>query len=124
MGNAQELTFKDYEDLVKSTMVDYKRDRLSLARALLGLGGEAGEVQEKVKKLLRGDAKYNDPTKPYGLSDQGYIEIIKELGDVLWYVGAIAEVLGSNIEEIASLNIEKLSGRLTKDNIKGDGDNR
>ena len=50
--------------------------------------------------------------------------LILELGDVLWYIAALADELGIPLEEIAIQNIEKLRGRHARGTIKGEGDNR
>lgn len=81
----------------------------------LGLNGEAGEVAEKVKKILRGDA---------GLSEERKTDIAYELGDVLWYVATCADDLGYSLEDIAKMNIKKLSMRQKKGLLGGDGDHR
>ncbi len=82
----------------------------------LGLGGEVGEVLNKVKKIMRDhDGKLTDE----------YREILKkELGDVLWYVAALATELGLNLDEVAGLNLEKLASRKERGTLSGDGDNR
>ena len=82
----------------------------------LGLGGEVGEVLNKVKKIMRDhDGKITDE----------YREILKkELGDVLWYVAALASELGLKLEEVARLNLEKLASRKERGTLGGDGDNR
>ncbi len=82
----------------------------------LGLGGEVGEVLNKVKKIMRDhDGKLTDE----------YREILrKELGDVLWYVAALASELDLDLDEVAQLNIEKLASRKERGTLSGDGDNR
>ena len=77
----------------------------------LGLCGEAGEVAEKVKKQVR-DGVFNRH------------EVAKELGDVLWYLANLASDIGYNLDEIADINIEKLSSRKDRNKIQGSGDNR
>lgn len=77
----------------------------------LGLCGEAGEVAEKVKKQVR-DGVFNRH------------EVAKELGDVLWYLANICNDIGYNLDEIADLNISKLSSRKGRHVIQGSGDNR
>ena len=82
----------------------------------LGLVGEAGEVAEKVKKIIRDqDGKLTEDNK---------IEIIKELGDVLWYIAIMADEMGVNLEEVAVMNIDKLESRKNRGKLGGSGDNR
>ena len=83
---------------------------------ILGLSGEAGEVTEKFKKVLRdGNGKLTEDSKR---------EIVKEMGDVLWYLATISRYMGVPFSEVAEGNIEKLSGRLERGTIHGKGDNR
>jgi NTP pyrophosphatase (non-canonical NTP hydrolase) len=48
----------------------------------------------------------------------------KELGDILWHIAAIAEDLDSSLEEVANINIEKLTARKAKGTLQGSGDTR
>jgi NTP pyrophosphatase (non-canonical NTP hydrolase) len=82
----------------------------------LGLCGEAGEVADKVKKVLR---------------DQGgefSAEVITalqlELGDVLWYVAQLATELGLELDQVAQANLDKLASRSARNVISGSGDSR
>lgn len=84
----------------------------------LGLVGEAGEVAEKVKKLIRRGV---DPRE---MADEDRLEIAKELGDVLWYLANVACDLGYSLEQIAEMNIEKLESRAARGVLEGNGDNR
>lgn len=85
----------------------------------LGLAGEAGEVAEKVKKLLR-DTNIDMTDIP----EDKAREIAKELGDVLWYVANLAADLHYTLDEIAEMNLAKLSDRADRNVLKGSGDNR
>lgn len=86
----------------------------------LGLAGEAGEAVDKIKKLWRNkDIKYG---KDY--SEQERTELVKELGDVLWYLSAIAGELEVSLQEVAEANIDKLLDRKARNVIKSEGDNR
>ena len=78
--------------------------------------GEAGEVAEKIKKVLRDKGGVMDvATKA---------EIAKELGDVLWYVAQLATELGLNLNDVAGANMAKLLSRMERDQLHGSGDNR
>ena len=82
----------------------------------LGLNGEAGEVAEKVKKVLRDNDGF--------FTEQSKIEIAKELGDCMWYIAALANDIGYTLDGIAEMNVEKLKSRQERDKIHGNGDNR
>ena len=83
----------------------------------LGLGGESGEVLEKVKKVVRDNN--SDFTNA-----EFRTNMRKELGDVLWYVANIAEDLGISMDDIAMTNLEKLQSRKERGVLHGSGDNR
>jgi len=86
----------------------------------LGLVGEAGEIAEKVKKLIR-DKNTNTPDM---VSADDKTEIAKELGDVLWYLSQLATEFGIELDTIAALNLDKIQSRRERDQVKGNGDNR
>ena len=102
------MTFDEYQEFARSTAI-YPED-CKVTYPALGLCGEAGEVAEKVKKNIR-DGKFLDGV---GL----------ELGDVLWYISALADDLGVTLEEIAQANVDKLQSRKDRGKIGGSGDNR
>lgn len=82
----------------------------------LGLTGEAGEVSDKVKKVLRdNDGNFDAERK---------LAIAHELGDVLWYVAVCARDLGFSLESIGKMNIDKLQSRKRRGMLNGSGDNR
>ena len=78
--------------------------------------GEAGEVADKVKKVIRDNNQSFDTARK--------IEIAKEVGDVLWYCATMAHDLGFTLESIAQMNISKLQSRKERGMIGGSGDNR
>ena len=82
----------------------------------LGLAGETGEVLEKVKKLVRDKNGLNTAFDRHGIA--------LELGDVFWYLCVLADEFGYSLEEIASLNIEKITRRKEAGTIAGSGDDR
>lgn len=81
----------------------------------LGLANEAGEVAGKVKKVLRDSG---------GNFEESKTKIADELGDVLWYLAAVAQDLGYDLQTIAEMNIMKLTSRRERGVIQGSGDNR
>ncbi len=82
----------------------------------LGLTGEAGEVSDKVKKVIR---------DKNGIFDEESRNALKlELGDVLWYISQLSCELGFDLEEVAKSNLHKLSSRALRGKISGEGDDR
>lgn len=77
--------------------------------AALGLCGEAGEVADNYKKLFEQD-------RPFDRAD-----LVKELGDVLWYVARIAAIEGIRLSEVAEANIAKLQARYPNGFVPGGG---
>lgn len=82
--------------------------------ATMGLVGEAGELANKVKKIMRGD-----PNREELLAG-----IKAEMGDVLWYLAALASDLEVDLADVATENIEKLQSRQQRGQQRGAGDNR
>ena len=82
----------------------------------LGLVGEAGEVAEKVKKVIRDKKGIFDEESKKGIK--------KELGDVLWYLSNLCTEFNFSLEEVALQNLEKLKLRESKGRISGSGDDR
>lgn len=83
---------------------------------VLGLVGEAGETADKIKKVLR--------DKDGVISDEDRESIVKELGDVLWYIAAISRYLKTDLSEVAEGNIKKLESRYQRNKLHGAGDER
>lgn len=115
MLNLKPMDFTEYQTKAQTTAL-YPNAGQNLYYPALGLGGETGEVLNKVKKVMRDHG---------GIVTDEYREILrKELGDVLWYVAALAGELGLNLDDIAQANLEKLFSRKERGTLGGDGDNR
>lgn len=108
-------TFNQYQDFVKS-MRKYPESHRVLYPTL-GLTGEAGEIAEKVKKWIRDE-------RGETISEDRRAALLKELGDPLWYIAALAYDLGYTLQEVVDANHEKLTGRRERGTLSGDGDDR
>ena len=113
------MTFYEYEEAAMDCAI-YDHE---LIYPVLGLLSEAGEVADKVKKIMRDEEiEVIDPILDLNAEQRKAIAL--ELSDVLWYVTATAADLGYGLDEIASMNIDKLQSRKRRGRIKGSGDNR
>lgn len=110
------LSFDDFEKGAGSTATYPDRGTGALTYPVLGLNGEAGEVAEKLKKIIRDHGGEIDDAQRDAL--------IKELGDVLWYVAACCHELDVPMQEVAQRNLEKLASRKERGVISGTGDER
>jgi len=113
------MQFSDYQEKSRVT-AKYPDANNNFIYPTLGLVGEAGELAEKVKKLMRDKQMFT----PAEVTDDVKAEILKELGDVMWYTAQLATEFGVDLDAVAEKNIEKLQSRLDRGKISGDGDNR
>lgn len=106
----EKFSFQEYQALAKTTAIYPEGSRV--VYPTLGLCGETGEIAEKIKKHIR-DGKELDKE-----------DLKKELGDVLWYLSALAGDLGIDLQDVALTNYLKLKSRKERNVIQGSGDNR
>ena len=111
-----------YQKSAKATAI-YPRD-YSIVYPAIGLAGEAGEVANKVKKLLRDNPDMSTDSHLPILPDDVKKNIGDEIGDVLWYCAVLADDLGQSLSEIANRNLEKLANRQKLGKLHGSGDKR
>lgn len=109
------MTFDEYQKDAKRT-AKYPSIQESWVYPTLGLVSEAGEVAGKVKKVFRDHGGK--------LTDAQREDLQKEVGDVLWYVAAVCTELGFSLDETAQKNLDKLTSRMDRGTIGGNGDNR
>ena len=102
------ITANQYQIEAKKTAIFPANQALEYLS--LGLVGEAGEVANKVKKIIR-DKKID-------------VDIANEIGDVLWYCAMLADYLDVNLGKIMEDNINKLQSRKERGVLGGSGDNR
>ena len=109
------MRLSDYQARSRATAV-YPNAGSNLLYPTLGLCGEAGEVAEKIKKMVRDDGGE--------LSADRRDALAKELGDVLWYVAQLATEADLDLDDIAAANLEKLLSRQRRQVLQGSGDDR
>ena len=100
-----------YQKVAKTTAI-YPREQ-AIIYPSLGLTGEAGEVANKVKKIIRD-----------GTNQNIIQEISNEIGDCLWYVAVLADDIGCKLSDIANNNLIKLENRKKNGTLHGSGDQR
>lgn len=111
------MTLNEYQEAAGKTAIYPEAGqgtKMALAYCALGLG-EAGEIQNKIKKVLR-----EDP----GIKGMKNIVLAEELGDLLWYISQLASEIDYSLHEVACLNLAKLQDRQERGVLKGSGDDR
>lgn len=109
-----ETKLNEYQAAALATAV-YPAGDGALTYTVLALAGEAGELANRHKKVLRGDANAPEIHKA---------QMVGELGDILWYLAACSKELGVSLEYVAQYNLAKLRRRKEAGAIQGDGDSR
>lgn len=93
------MDVNEYQKLAMRTLNPSLKEKDVLINAVMGLCGESGEVIDIVKKHLAQGHELNKDA------------LIKELGDVAWYLAEAATALGVNLDEVLQRNIDKLKSR-------------
>jgi len=106
--------FDMYQKVALTTAI-YPREQ-AIIYPTLGLTGEAGEVANKVKKIIRDGSNFKD--------EKLVSEIKAEIGDCLWYIAVLASDFDIKLSDIANTNLIKLENRKENNTIRGSGDKR
>lgn len=111
------MDFRIYQEQAITTAIFPKNDALvALSYVVLGLTNESGEVAGKLKKCIRDNQGI--------ISQEIKNQLRDELGDVLWYLANICDLLGITLEDVADHNISKLLSRQQRNKLHGSGDDR
>jgi NTP pyrophosphatase (non-canonical NTP hydrolase) len=110
----QPLSFDAYQAGAATTVVYPESAKVTYP--VLGLASEAGEVAGKLKKVIR--------DKGGILTEDDKAALAAELGDILWYLAAIAIDLDIKLSDMAQGNLDKLASRKARNVLGGSGDNR
>jgi len=109
------MDLNQYQDSALKTAI-YPNQGQNFSYPALGLMGEAGEVADKLKKVIRdNDGVLTDPVRD---------AVAKELGDCMWYLAVLANELDYDLNTIAEDNLLKLLFRQERGVLSGSGDNR
>lgn len=122
----KEITLNEYQQKAMTTCMETSRNPLYM---LFMLGEEIGELQGKYSKAIRKDyIKFEDNhlkfTNTLAIKECLDWEdlVMKELGDIMWGVAGMCEVMGWKLEDIAQMNLDKLAARKAIGTIDGNGD--
>jgi NTP pyrophosphatase (non-canonical NTP hydrolase) len=110
------VNFNEYQKRALTTALSSNTDFQDLMHWVLGINGEAGEIAEKMKKIIR--------DKNGVMTEEDKKDFGKEMGDVLWYLAVFANHLGLKLDDVAQANLDKLADRKMRDVLRGSGDNR
>lgn len=105
------MDFDRYQYEAEQTMLPSANN---LEYLVAGLAGEAGEVASAYAKFVRDNTRYSDLRN----------ELVKEIGDVLWFVSSLATLLDVDLRTVAEANVEKLQSRAKRNKLKGSGNDR
>lgn len=107
--------FDNYQEECKKTAV-YPNIGKNYTYPTIGLMGEAGEVANKVKKLIRDDESV--------ITEEKRSDISHEIGDMMWYIAQLSTELNLKLSDVVKENLEKLAKRKEENKLHGSGDNR
>ena len=120
--NDPSVTLDHYQRKALST-ASYPRDAIAaFSYVCLGLSGESGEIAEKIKKAIHKSG--GDDSAFDKILNEQKESLQKELGDVLWYLSALATELDISLSDVANTNLKKLYSRQLRKQIIGSGDER
>ena len=100
------MTLKDYQEKAMATCLESSNNFSYMMLNLEGVIVNGNKCQE----LSNEDWREFDK------------ELQKEAGDILWQLSGLCSVMGWSLEDIAQMNLDKLSARKAVGTIDGNGD--
>lgn len=119
------MQLHEYQQKAMTTCMDSSRNPLYM---LLMLGEEVGELQGKFSKSIRkGKIEFNKNIAQgkfdnFQEGEEWNDLVKKEIGDCLWGIAGLCEVMGWSLEDVAQMNLDKLAARKAVGTIDGNGD--
>lgn len=93
------MKFNEYQEKALAVMAEYPTEKDKIINGLLGLAGESGEVCDLMKKHLLLNNVLDKEM------------LVKELGDVMWYIAELCDAFGVTMQDVAEKNLAKLAAR-------------
>ena len=121
------MTLNEYQEKAMTTCMPSSEN---FSYMFLNLVGEVGEFASKVAKHIRkGHYSIMDSNIANGNNiddlqdcESALNELKKEAGDVLWQLSGLCTIMGWSLEDVAQMNLDKLSARKEAGTIDGNGD--
>lgn len=92
------MTFREYQEKSRRTQNPALTDEERMIHAMSGIGSEAGEILSILQHRYQG--------KPIESLD-----VLDELGDLLWFAAELCDAFGDDLETVAAANVRKLEMR-------------
>ena len=121
---SKDMELNEYQEKAMQTCLDTCKN---ITYMLSGLNAEVGEVNDKIAKAIRKGWIYidgNHLVETEECPENFGMEVLKEVGDCLWFISGLSQVLSADLEFVAIMNLRKLSSRQQRGVIDGNGDNR
>lgn len=108
------MTLTEYQ---KQAMITRLQSCENWEYMFTGLVAEVGEIADIVAKAVRKDEAFIIDNKLAVENEEIGPKLIKELGDVLWFVAGLSDYLETDLEQVARINLEKLAERKRNNDI-------
>ena len=121
------MTLNEYQKQAMTTGMESSKNFTYMT---YGLMAEIGEIADKIAKWRRsGIARIDGNSLVFNTSELSEVrthllELMHEVGDVMWFVAGLCKTCGFSLQEVADMNLDKLASRKERGVIDGNGDDR